>query len=231
MATKIGKMPPKLDDEVNFTEWRSDIDVWLLFTDIDKKKLGPAIYPALEGKARDVVRDIDKTKLASDTGVEEIINILESTFLKDENTRAYLAFNSFYNFRRTSGMTIVEFMTQYEKLYSEMKKYDMKLPEAVSAFMLLNAVNISDENERLARATLSKITYDEMKSKIMQIFAESCEDDEKAPDIKSEISDVFYSRQGNSTNNNFRKRGNRGRGRGSYRGGSWNQANRGNQED
>lgn len=49
MVIKIGKMPPRLGDDVNFTEWRSDIDVWLLFTDIDKKKLGPAIYLALEG--------------------------------------------------------------------------------------------------------------------------------------------------------------------------------------
>ena len=184
-----------------------------------KKKLGPAIYLALDGKARDVVRDIDKTKLASDTGADEIIKILENTFLKDENTRAYLAFKSFYNFRRTAGMTIVEFITMYEKLYSEMKKFDMKLPEAVAAFMLLNAVNISEENERLARATLSKITYDEVKSKIMRIFAESGEDDEKAPEIKSEISDVYYSRSGNNSNNRGnRGRSNRGRGRGSYRG-------------
>ena len=194
-----------------------------------KKKLGPAIYLALDGKARDVVRDIDKTKLASDTGADEIIKILENTFLKDENTRAYLAFKSFYNFRRTAGMTIVELITMYEKLYSEMKKFDMKLPEAVAAFMLLNAVNISEENERLARATLSKITYDEMKSKIMRIFAESGEDDEKAPEIKLEISDVYNSRSGNNSNNRGNHgRSNRGKGRGSYRGG---QAYRGNQEE
>ena len=85
---KIGKIPPKLEDDVNFTEWRSDIDIWLLFTDIDKKKHGPAIYLALEGKARDVVRDIDKAKLAADDGAKEIITMLEKAFLKDENMRA-----------------------------------------------------------------------------------------------------------------------------------------------
>ena len=78
----------------------------------------------------------------------------------------------------------MKFITQYEKLYSEMKKFKMALPEAVSAFMLLNAANISEENKRLARATLSTITYEEMKSKILRIFAESSEDDEKASEIK-----------------------------------------------
>ena len=46
----------------------------------------------------------------------------------------------------------MKFITQYEKLYSEMKKFKMALPEALSAFMLLNATNISKENERLARS-------------------------------------------------------------------------------
>jgi hypothetical protein len=91
MATgvKISKMPPILKDDMDFLSWRNDIYVWLLFTDIDKKKNGPAIYLALEGKAREAVRDVDKTKLSSDEGATTIIEALEKVYLKDENTRAY----------------------------------------------------------------------------------------------------------------------------------------------
>ena len=128
MAGKIGKMPPILRDDTDYNAWKSDIDVWIMFTDLEKKKIGPAIYLALEGKAREAVCDVDKTKLGSDEGGKEIISVLDGVFLKDANTRAYLAFKSFYNFKRTSGMTIIDFITQYEKLYSEIKKYDMKLP-------------------------------------------------------------------------------------------------------
>ena len=106
MATgvKINKMPPIFKDDMDFLSWKNDIDVWLLFTDIDKTKHGPAIYLALEGKAREAVRDIDKQKLSSDGGASAIIEALEKVYLKDENTRAYLAFKNFYNFKRTAGL-------------------------------------------------------------------------------------------------------------------------------
>ena len=102
MATgvKINKMPPIFKDDMDFLSWKNDIDVWLLFTDIDKTKHGPAIYLALEGKAREAVRDIDKQKLSSDEGASAIIEALEKVYLKDENTRAYLAFKNFYNSRK-----------------------------------------------------------------------------------------------------------------------------------
>ena len=221
MATgvKINKMPPIFKDDMDFLSWKNDIDVWLLFTDIDKTKHGPAIYLALEGKAREAVRDIDKQKLSSDEGASAIIEALEKVYLKDENTRAYLAFKNFYNFKRTAGMTIIDFITQYEKLYGEMKKFNMVLPEAVQAFMLLNAVNISDEIEKLARATLTTITYNEMKAKILRIFAESSDEAEAAPDVKEESSEVLYTKY-----NTF---GKRGRGRG-VRGGRMNYRGIGN---
>ena len=41
----------------------------------------------------------------------------------------------------------------------------MKLPDGVLAFMALNAANISDESEKLARATVGELNYNSMKNK------------------------------------------------------------------
>ena len=204
------KMPPVLKDEVDYNLWKNDIKVWSVFTDLEKKRIGPAIYLSLEGKARDVVRDVDMDLLTSDTGYDEIIKVLDSVFLKDKNTRSYLAFKEFYNFKRTSGMSIVECVAQFEQYYSEMKKYEMSLPDPVQAFMLLNAINISEENEKLARATTAELTYANMKKQIMRIFAESSNSDECTPAVKVEPTDVYYTRQQNynSYSGNQRGRGN-----------------------
>ena len=156
------KMPPVLRDDVDYNLWKNDIKVWSVFTDLEKKKIGPAIYLSLEGKARDVVRDVDMDVLASDAGYDEIVKVLDNAFLKDKSTRSYIAFKEFYNFKRTSDMSIVECVTQFEKHYSEMKKYEMNLPDPVQAFM--NASNISEDNEKLARATAGDLTYINMKN-------------------------------------------------------------------
>ena len=178
---------------------------------------------ALEGKAPDVARDVDKEKLASDEGCEDITKLLDSVFLQDVNTRSYLAFKSFFSFKRSSGMNLIEFTTQYEKLYADMKKYQMTLPEPVRAYMLLDALNIPEENEKLARATLDEVKYDNMKAKILRIFGDNSDTSERAPDVKIEPVDVYYTKSGNVYNN--RGKGQRGRARagrgerkGNYRG-------------
>ena len=109
-------------------------------------------------------------------------------FLKDQNTRADLAFKEFYDYRRPAGVTITDFIARFEYLYHKLKQFDMKLPEGVQAFFLLNAANISEDNKTLARATVGEITYENMKAKIQKIFGDhaASEGSGGAPAVKSE---------------------------------------------
>ena len=70
----------------------------------------------------------------------------------------------------------------------KLKQFDIKLPEGVQAFLLPNAVNISEDNEKLARATVGELTYENMKAKIQKIFGDSAasEGSGGAPAVKSE---------------------------------------------
>ena len=62
----------------------------------------------------------------------------------------------------------------------------MILPVGVSAFLLFNAANMSEENEKLARATIDELYYDNMKDKVLKIFVDpaSCEDSSGALAVK-----------------------------------------------
>ena len=95
----------------------------------------------------------------------------------------------------------------------------MALPDAVLAYRLLNNANIGHEREQqLARATLAKLTYSNMKDQLRKIFDETClgfSSPKLDQDIKTESdnsADVYYS-------NNRRQGGNCGRGRMNQRGG------------
>ena len=86
------KAPPVLTDENDYLNWKNDIEIWKLFTDSKAEKHGPAVYLMLTGRARDAVRELNAADIGKADGLDKIITKLDSVFLKDKNTRAYLAF-------------------------------------------------------------------------------------------------------------------------------------------
>ena len=69
-----------------------------------------------------------------------------------------------------SGVNITYFVVKFDQLYHKLAQFDMKLPDGVLAFFLLNAANVSEENENLVRATYKKLTYTVMKTTIFENF-------------------------------------------------------------
>ena len=194
------KTPPTFNPEENsdYISWKMDVEVWRMITKEAKKKHGPAVYLSLQGSAREKVRTIDMAKLNTDTGYEEVIALLDSVFLKDESTRAYVAFKTFVEYRRKMGDSYEAFIVAFEKLYSEIAKHKMELPSGAKAYFLLQAANMSEENERLARVS-AKMEYDSMKDTVQKVFGNNNADGESLPVKTEEV---------NFTRRNFPRRGN-----------------------
>ena len=103
----------------------------------------------------------------------------------------------------------------------------MTLPEGVQAFFLLHAINVSEEHEKLARATCVDLTYENMKANVIKIFGDfslgvtrssSCTDTvaiKTEPTFyanhSSENNDVYVNsaRPGGSNSNSFSQRSRR----------------------
>ena len=143
MATSL-KTPPILTDEIQYSDWKNDMEIWKLYTDLDKKKQGPALYLTLSGKARECVRGLKSAEIGDEGGLQLILTKLDAVFEDDVNTRTYMCFKEFYDYRRPAGVGIKEFIIKFEHLYHRLGTFDVKLPEGVQAFFLLTAVNISD---------------------------------------------------------------------------------------
>ena len=118
------KAPPVFNEEEDYLNWKNDLEVWKLFTDTEKK-MGPAVYLTLTGHAREAVRDLKPADIGKETGLDGIIVKLDAVYLKDENTRAYVAFKEFYEFKRASGENFSEFIVKYEHLYHKLTQYKM----------------------------------------------------------------------------------------------------------
>ena len=183
------KNPPILSDDLEYGDWKSDIGIWELYTSLDKKKRGPALYLSLQGKARECIRGRTADQIGGETGVQLIITKLDAVYQEDVNMRTFVCFKTFYEYRRSSGVGMKEFIIHYELLYHKLGTFSVELPEGVQAFFLLTAANISEEYEKLARATCKEMSYKEMKATILKIFADPAagnSHDESVPSIKCE---------------------------------------------
>ena len=167
------KQPPVFNPDGGdaYADWKTDVEVWRLFTKEEKKRQGPAVYLSLQGNAREAIRAIDLKELALDDGYEKVVAALDEIFLKDETTRAFCAIKNFIEYRRESGQGFSKFLVDFNNRHRELTKYKLKFDDGLMAYFLLAAANLSNDHERLVRATAS-LKFDDMKDKMQQVFGE-----------------------------------------------------------
>ena len=67
-------------------------------------------------------------------------------------------------------MNMIEFLNNFERLYNKLKVYQMELPDGVLAYHVLKSANLSEENEKLAGASITTLTYKSMTEQLGKIF-------------------------------------------------------------
>ena len=52
-------------------DWKKELQIWYMFTDLEKKRQGPAIFLTLKGKAREtLLAEIKPTDMSKDNDVD-----------------------------------------------------------------------------------------------------------------------------------------------------------------
>ena len=188
------------------------------------------MYLALQGSARDKIRTIEMGVLSKDDGFEQVIKMLDTVLLKDESTRAYMAFKEFVEYRRKMGESYSAFVVTFEKLHAEISKHKMELPDGAKAYFLLQAANLNEENERLARVS-AKMDYANMKETLQKVFGNNNEKEGQCMPIKEEVNYTKKSHANRPWNNNWKhdnyRKQNQNGGERSWRNGNsnWRQPN------
>ena len=228
------KTPPALKDDISYESWKKEISIWQRFTTLDKKKQGLAIFLSLDGKAREIVLELDIEVMNNDDGVEKVLEQLDKLYLKDKMQLSYQAYDAFEKFKRPEDMAIADFVVEFERLYNKAKAHDMVLPDGILAYKFLNNANISESHEKLVRATMPNLTYKAMKDQLRKVFGDlslsvasnkAKVNTTSSMQVKVEPSDavtyeVAHEDQAYEVNFGSHKasRSNRSRGRGNFRG-------------
>ncbi len=170
MSSASLKTPPKFEDETQYEKWKKDIEIWVILTELDKKKQALAIHLSLSGKSCEISSELLVSVLNSDDGVAKLLERLDKAFLLDKNHRAFIAYQKFERFRQPKEMSIQNYITKFEGLYFKFKQHNMNLPDAVLAFRLLESCSLKDLHFQLAMSTIGDITFDNMKEILHRMF-------------------------------------------------------------
>ena len=78
------KAPLTLTKDITYANWKKEISIWQLFTSLERKKQGPAIFLSLSDQAREAVLELELDKFNDDNGVKNLLEKLYKLYLKDD---------------------------------------------------------------------------------------------------------------------------------------------------
>ena len=84
-----------------------------------------------------------------------------------------MAYDTFETFYRPSEINIIDYINEFERLYNQIKRYDIELPTGALAYHVLKNANTPNEKQQLIRATLTSLTYENMKKLLKTIYDSS----------------------------------------------------------
>ena len=164
------KAPPRKTEEITYENWKKEIIIWQFQSSLDDAKKGSALFLSLEGKARQtVLAEVDTSKINCTDGIKNILTALDKFYKKDSTKSAFAAFDDFIKYQRNPGMSLKDYLIDFNLKYHKMENADMTLPTGVLACMLLNCCNISNEKQEICRATCPELTYEKMKETIEKV--------------------------------------------------------------
>ena len=162
--------PPILSKPEKYSRWKKEMAIWEVATSVHKKKQAPTVFLTLPEKAREALLEEEVETLNADDGMQVLYDKLDKLYLLDEDQLALKSYENFEKFVRPSSMTIGDFSVEFARMVHQLKDYKIILPDPVLAYRTLKSANIGEDNEKLIRATVPKVTPEAMMLQIRKVM-------------------------------------------------------------
>ena len=145
-------------------------------TSVEVKELGIIVLlDSLDGnaKAEKAVSEVTAAEVNVENGLNLLLEKLDKVFQEHTIDEAYNVYSSFTSLSKREDMSINEYIIEFEHLNNKMIPNQMKLPNTVLTFKLLDGANITDQERKLALTLCSDLDFDKMKSAFKRLFTTS----------------------------------------------------------
>ena len=159
------KTPPLWEDGKSFEKWKSEMELWALITELDKKKRGPVVALTLTGRKREIALEIKAEDLNKDEGLKTLLDKLKLSFGQDETDRIFEAYSKFESINRGTKI-MVEYLQQFERQNDELTSLGIKIPTEVLACKILYCANLDVKERQMALSATSKLEFEEFEDGI-----------------------------------------------------------------
>ena len=161
---------PILKSEDDIDHWLFELSLWQDVTDVRKVNQASVVFMSLPDKMRQACGNLNKEQLRSDEGLTLLLDKLKGLYAADKDTAMFIHYEKFekYN-RKSSGISIIDYINEFERLYAKIKEYKMELPSAVLACKLLINADLPDDKQIMARTTVGELTFENMKRQLKGI--------------------------------------------------------------
>ena len=147
-------LPPELN-EGDYETYKKEIELWKLMKICEPTEQGVVVARGLTGRAKVAALELTVEQIGSKEGLALILAKLDKLYLPEENLRICSLLEKFEMFKRSPSMTMSNFILDFENLHSKLKAKGCTYPDGALAYRLMKAANMSNEHEKMVRATVS----------------------------------------------------------------------------
>ena len=140
---------------IEFKSYRKKVKLWLLFTRSATQLQGPRVLSSLTGPAWDACDGLELEDVATDDGVDVILQTLVDAFQGEHETELFDALeDTFCGPGRKEGEKLHDNALRVQCNVRELGKQGVRLPDQVQIFLLLRRANLRTQ-ARIAIMTMA----------------------------------------------------------------------------
>ena len=172
------KLPPEPSSCGNYQLWRKDIDVWAKLTETPSAKRGLALQYACRTNERlhEAIINIPSAEVECEEGLQNVLKVLDTYHKVDKKEIAIKSYKDFLALKRKSNQTISEFILEFDAVANKTKTNGNTLSDDLMAYQLLQAVNISETDERIIKASTTELSYKNVQDSLKRSFGDNTYD-------------------------------------------------------
>lgn len=189
---KGNKTPPLLCKSRSYDDWVKKVKIWRRITCLLPQDQGGAILMTLEGESEDKALELSEEDITSEEGVEKIIAQLDVLFKKNTTLEKFEALDSFETYRRSSDVSIHEFVIEFDKRYLKTKKLGTEMSDDLLAYRMIKSANLSEQDEKVVKATTA-LAYEDIKTRLKTMFGDQTSTKSEFLPVKVKTEDTFES--------------------------------------
>ena len=160
----------------SYKEWRKRIVLYQKKMVLAKRPVEGVInlLTSFTGPVWKQVEHLSETASEQEDGFKTILTALDRIYQYDDKVEMPKAFERFfYNISRSNGVTLLAYCSDHREAARELEKYNVKLPDAVSGWLLMRHANLTPEQRQLVMSQVPKdFTPEKIEEAMFYLFGQ-----------------------------------------------------------